>query len=211
MSGLIRLAAYFQAKYAQKEDTSFGASISAEKTRILKDKLILTYDKLAQGITLLPAFQELNQKLAGNPMLEEFNRLIINLVNYVETRDLKSVFNYTTKLIDTLNSLKNAIIGEKIPREELLLLDAAITSIQDHIWKESKRILNIHDLRGIELDFPQLEGILEKPPVPTWDFGPGKPPIKPRIRQRWDRAKDLMKRLEKENLEAEVAKQRKRK
>jgi hypothetical protein len=107
------LAAYFQAKYAQQEDTSFGEPISAEKTRILKDKLILTYDKLAQGITLLPAFQELNTKLAGNPMLEEFNRLIINLVNYVETRDLKSVFNYTTKLIETLNVLKKCDCGRE--------------------------------------------------------------------------------------------------
>jgi hypothetical protein len=210
MSGLIRLAAYLGAKYAQQEDISLGAPISAEKARILKDKLILIYDKLAQGITSLPAFQELNEKLAGHPMLEEFNRLIINMVNYVETRDLKSIFNYNTKLIDVLNALKNTIIGEKIPREELLLLDAAIKSIQDHIWKESKRILNIHDLRGILPSFPQLEGILEKPPVPTWDFGPSpKNPAKPKIRQRWDRAKDLMKRLEKEMQEEEAAKQRK--
>lgn len=159
MSGLIRLAAYFKAKYAQKEDTSFGSPISAGKTRVLK-----------------------------------------------------SVFNYTTKLIDTLNTLKNAIVGEKISREELLLLDAAIKNVQDHIWEESKRILNIHDLRGILLDFPQLEGILEKPPVPTWDFGPGKSPASKSIRRRWDRAKDLMKRLEQENSkEEEAAKQRKRK
>lgn len=198
------LAAYFLSKYSENEDLeadiSFGAPISAEKTRILKDKLILVYDKLSKDITQLPTFQKINTVLSNNSFWQEFNRLIINLVNYIEYNNLKNCFNYTTKLIDELNKLRNDLISSGMKREDVLKLDLAIRDIQNTIWKESKRILNIHDLKGLELNFPELKGILGKV-VPTWDFGPGKNPAKSRIRQRRQHIADLIKRLEKENKE----------
>lgn len=209
---MLILAQILLAKYAEDlgSDTSLGAPINNLKVRVLKDKLILVYDKLTRDITRLPAFQELNAGLADNPHLVEFNRLIINFVNYIEERDLKSIFNYATKLIEKLNELKNSIIRSGLPREKVLQFDAAVHSVQETIWKESKRILNLHDLRGIILHFPELKNILEKPPVPTWDFGSfPKSPAQPRIRQHFDRAKDLMKRLEKENEEEATAKRKK--
>lgn len=194
------LAAHLRIKHAEHidaPDSSLGAPINAAKVRILKDKLILVYDRLAKGITTLPAFQQLNQELDGDSHLNEFNSLIQHMVNYVETKSLKEIFNYTTKLLDKLNMLANSL--SHLPREKTLLLDEAIKRIQDYIWQANKSILNIHDLKGIDLDFPQLVGILEKPPVPTWQFGPGKSIVQPKIRQKFHHAKDLMKRLEEEN------------
>lgn len=199
-------------KYASTDfaaDISLGAPINAQKTRILKDKLISVYDKLMKDITQFPAFQELNKVLVDDPHLMELNRLIINYVNYIEAHDLKSIFSYSNKLIVTLNQLGNSIISSGIARENVLKFDAAIKSLQNLIYKESKRILNIHDLRGASLHFPELKDILDKPPVPTWDFGPGnKKIIQPRIRQRWHHAKDLMKRLEQENKDEEATKKK---
>jgi hypothetical protein len=163
---------------------------------------------LTQDITQLPAFQELNKQLGDNAHLIELNRLIINFVNYIETHDLKSIFNYANKLIISLNMLGNSIISSGIERANVLKFDTAIRSIQNVIYKESKRILNLHDLRGVTLHFPELKDILDKPPVPTWDFGPGKSPAQSRIRQRWHRTKDLMKRLELENKDEEAIKKK---
>jgi hypothetical protein len=199
LSALVR---YLTIKYAENDqfeaDTSFGVSINGAKTRILKDKLILIYDKLTKDITNLPAFIDINKKLGDNAHWLEFNRLIINFVNYIEAHDLKKGFSYSTRLIDKLNELRNALVASKIPREQMIELDIAIRGIQDDIWKESKRILNIHDLRGLELKFPELQGILGKV-VPTWDYGPGKNPAKGLIKQRRrETVNDLLKRLQKE-------------
>ena len=197
------LAAYFAAKYANENltaDTSFGVPINASKTRILKDKLILIYDKLAKDITNLPEFKKLNQELEDNLYWQEFNRLIINFVNYIELHSLKEDFSYSIKLIEVLNTLRNSLIPSGMERSQIIALDYAIKGVQDTVWKESKRILNIHDLKSLILHFPELKDILGKV-VPTWDYGPGKNPAKRPIRQRRQHVADLIKRLEKENEE----------
>jgi hypothetical protein len=198
------LAAIFLSKYAENEDlgadTSLGKPINAIKTRQLKDKLILIYDKLTKDVTALPAFQDINAKLSDNPHWIEVNRLMINFVNYINDRNLKDGFNYSVKLLDKLNELRNDLIRSKIPHDEVIELDNAIRSLQLTMWEETKRFLNIHNLRGVTLDFPELSGILEGI-KPGWDFSGPKNPVKKPIRQRWQTVSDLMKRLERENQE----------
>lgn len=196
----VKLSEYLFIKYASEEkpDMSFGKPITPEKTRILKDKIILVYDKLNEDITRLPEFIELNEELRGDPYLAAFNNLINNLVVNIEEMTLKDGFNYAIKMIDALNRLRMGIRKSRvIEKEKIIQLDAAIHNIQDTIWKESKRILNIHDLRGLTLNYPELKGILTEI-KPTWDYGPGKTnAIKP-IKQRQHHTKDLIKRLERE-------------
>lgn len=193
----IGLGRYFQEKYAAEvEDISFGVSINAIKTRLLKDKLILIYDKINKDITVLPEFIHINQLLEGDFYLTLFNDLVNNYVVNIENSNLKEAFSYSGRMIQALNQLRDALVKSKVDREKMYLLDNMIKSIQDTIWKESKRILNIHNLRGILIDIPELQNIINKI-VPTWDYGPGKNPTKGLLHKRPKRenASSLIKRL----------------
>lgn len=180
-------------------DTSFGVPINAAKARILKDKLILVYDKINDSITKLPEFKRINFELKDEFYLTVFNDLINNYVANIENLSLKDAFSYSIKMIESLNQLRNALITGKVEREKMIDLDFAIKSIQDTIWKESKRILNLHDLKGLMLSFPELKSKINTI-VPTWDYGPGKNPAAGRIKQhKRETVKQLMKRLQSED------------
>lgn len=199
------LSAYLLAKYGQissykniegEPDTSFGVAINAAKTRILKDKLILVYDKINKDITQLPAFKQINEELSDEFYFNVFLDLINNFVVNIEDNSLKDAFSYSVRMIEALNQLRNALIKNKMEREKMIDLDTAIRSVQDTIWKESKRILNIHDLKGLILSFPELKDKINAI-VPTWDYGPGKNPAAGKIRQRRrETVKDLIKRIQ---------------
>ncbi len=180
-------------------DTSFGIPINAEKTRILKDKLITVYDKINKDITKLPAFQQMNEELKDDLHLVAFNDAINDLVVTIEHSTLKDGFSFSVKMIHLLNQLRRDLRFRQISKEKKIQLDYAIKNVQDTIWEESKRILNIHDLRGLELEFPELKGLLGKV-VPSWDYGPGKnitmKPLGQRYRQ--ESPKNIMQRLEQE-------------
>lgn len=212
MRSLGLLAAKFIAKYAiaspDDPDMSFGIPINAEKTRILKDKLILVYEKLTDGITQLPAFIKINKEMKGHPALETLNTLITNYVDYIESHNLKEDFGFSVKIIHELNGLRNNIKG--MPREKIFELENAIKSVQDTIWEEGKRILNIHDLRGTLLNFPEDVRNKVDELVPTWDFGPGKNPAYKKIKIRqYETPADVMKRLMRENEQEEKASRKK--
>jgi hypothetical protein len=210
MRNLGLLAAKFIAKYAisDEPDMSFGVPINAEKTRILKDKLIAVYEKLTDGITKLPPFIKINKEMKGNAVLEELNRLITNYVSYIENHNLKEDFGFSMKIIHELNRLRNNIKG--MSREKIFELENAIKSVQDTIWEEGKRILNIHDLRGTLLDFPEDVRNKVDELVPTWDFGPGKNPAYKKIKIRqYETPTDLMKRLMRENEQEEKTSKKK--
>lgn len=180
-------------------DTSFGVAINAEKTRILKDKLIAVYDKINKDITKLPAFKQMNEELKGDLHLIAFNDAINDLVVTIEHSNLKDGFSFSVKMIHLLNQLRRDLRFRDISKDKKIQLDYAIKNVQDTIWEESKRILNIHDLRGLELEFPELKGLLGKI-VPTWDYGPGKSIVQKPIGQRYrqESPKNIMKRLEQE-------------
>lgn len=200
--GVFGLSEYFVAKYAAEEDPtsspegteeglelapelqafrghdrSFGVPINRDTTRILKDNLIKIYDKINATITQLPFYKMVNDQLKGHPYLEEFNGMINNLVVHIEKSNLKECFSYSARMINELNKLRDDVASNMKPREKAVELDEMIRRIQDHIWKESKRILNIHNLRGVLINMPELQGIMDTV-VPTWDFGPGKNPAK---------------------------------
>jgi hypothetical protein len=195
---MVKLSEYFFIKYAAEPDTSFGVPITPERTRILKDKLILVYDKLNAHITQLPEFQALNKELKDEPYLKLFNSLIDNFVINIENSTLKEAFSYGAELIDVLNKLRKDYRYSKTEKEKKAKFDMAVNNIQDTIWKESKNILNIHDLRGMELDYPELFGIIRDKIVPTWNFGPMRSPVIRPIKQRTHHTKDLIKRLQQE-------------
>lgn len=201
--GIRGFAEYLGMKYAGYDDfssnppdTSFGKPISPEKTRILKDKLILTYDKVTSGVTQLPFYQILNKELANEFYWKVFQDLITNLAASIEYLPLKDAFSFSVKLIDSLNQLRNAIVKGGMEREKLLKMDEGIKNIQDYIWKESKRVLNLHDLKGLIIEAPELQGIVNTL-VPTWDYGPGKNPSKGLLykKPKTERAGGMMKRL----------------
>lgn len=207
----IALARYFSAKYAENEDmapdTSLGVPINAAKANLLKEKLILIYGKLTTGITKLPAFVQINKEMHGNPQLVELNILMTHFVKYIATHSLKDCFGYSIKLIDQLNKVRNEIRG--MPREKIFELENAIKSVQDNIWEEGKRILNIHNLRGMLLDFPDDVRSKVNELVPTWDFGPGKNPAYKKVKVRqYETPQDVMKRLMRENEQEEAAKKK---
>lgn len=201
----IGLAEYFKIKYAGYEefeggepDTSFGAPVNAAKARLLKDKIILSYEKVAEGLARLPIYQELAETLKGEFFWDVFQDLINNLAAKIEFMNLKEGFSFSIKMVDALNQLRNALVSGPIQRNKLFELDNGIKVIQDYIWKESKRFLNIHDLRGMLVDVPELKGIVNKI-VPTWDYGPGKNPSKGLLQKRNPNSSGkLMKRLLKE-------------
>lgn len=198
---LIGLARYFSAKYAgndeMESDISFGVPINAAKTRILKDKLIAIYGKLIGSIVAWPAFAKLEQELKGNAQLQEFKVTMGKFAEFIENNSLKESFGYNVKLIHELNKLRDGFQG--IPRDKLFELESTIKSVQDAIWKESKRILNIHDLKGVFLDFPEDVRSKVKDLVPTWDYGPGKSPAYNKIKRRqYETPSDLIKRLMRE-------------
>lgn len=199
---LVRLSDYFFTKYAATEleaDTSFGVSISPERTRILKDKLIAVYDKLDKKITQLPSFKQLNKELEGSPYLTAFRSALGNFIHDIENSTLKEGFSYSIRIVEALNQLRTFLRSEIMEKDKKVMLDLSIKNIQDTIWKESKRILNIHDLRGLTLEYPELEGILkEQKIVPTWDYGPLKSHVKKPIKQQDRTVSELMKRLQKE-------------
>lgn len=201
--GIHGLSEYLIAKYAGYEDfaseppdTSFGQPINAIQARILKDKIILTYDKIASGITRLPIYQELNTELAGEFYWNVFKDLINNLAAKIDSMNLKAGFSFSVQLIDALNQLRNAMVKGKVEREKMLKMDSAIKNIQDHIWEESKRFLNLHNLKGTGIDTPELKGIVNTI-VPTWDYGPGKNPAKGELYKHppKETPKKMMKRL----------------
>jgi len=205
--GILGFAEYLNDRYeglgsyaAGLGDNSFGKPISAEKTRILKDKLILTYDKVHAGVTQLPMYQELNAELGFDPNWKSFQNLINNLAANVEFMTLKEGFSLSTRLIEELNKLRNNLVIKGVERSKMLKMDEAIKHIQDYIWKESKRILNLHDLKGIFIDAPELKGIVDTV-VPTWDYGPGKNPTSGLLHKKPKRetAGKMMKRLMEEN------------
>lgn len=207
----IGLARYFSAKYAGNEDmtpdTSLGAPVNAAKAQLLKERLILIYGKLTSGITKLPAFVQINKEMQGNQQLVELNILMTHFVKYVSGHSLKDCFGYSVKLIDQLNKVRNEVKG--MPREKIFELENAIKSIQDNIWEESKRILNLHNLRGVLLDFPEDVRSKVNELVPTWDFGPGKNPAYKKINVRkYETPRDVMKRLMRENEQEEAAKKK---
>lgn len=180
-------------------DTSFGIPINAEKTRILKDKLIAVYDKINKDITKLPAFKQMNEDLKDDLHLIAFNDAINDLVITIEHATLKDGFSFAVKMIHLLNQLRRDLRFRQLDKNKKIQLDLAIKNVQDTIWEESKRILNIHDLRGLELEFPELKGLLGEI-VPTWDYGPGKSIVQKPIGQRYrqESPKNIMKRLEQE-------------
>lgn len=178
-------------------DRSFGVPINKDTVRILKDNLIRVYDKINASITQLPFYQMVNDQLKGHPYLEEFNGMINNLVVHIEKSNLKECFSYSTRMIAALNALRDDVAANMKPRTKSVELDEMIRRVQDHIWKESKRILNIHNLRGTLIKMPELEGIIDKV-VPTWDFGPGKNPAKGLLSKtplNVEKPRDLRKRL----------------
>lgn len=199
----VNLADYLFIKYAAEElqgDTSFGTFINPEKTRILKDKLILVYDKINKDITRLPDFQRINEDLKGDLALIAFNDIINDLVVNVEGSSLKEGFSFAVRMIKALNQLQNDLRFHQIEKAKKAQLSHAIKNISDTIWKESKRILNIHDLRGLELEYPELKGILGKI-MPTWNYGPLKNPARKPLgqRQRGESISQMIARLEQEN------------
>lgn len=205
--GIRGLAEYFVAKYASESDLesddSLGVAINGEKVRVLKDKLILAYGKLEEDITQLPMFKELNDKFASNSLWDEFHRLMINFVNYIEANDLKKCFNYSVKLIEKLNELRFDISKDKtLEKQDAFNLSEAVKSLQTTIWEESKRIMNLHDLKGMLIRIPEAERILkEKSIIPTWDYGPMKNPTQSRVmKMRNTQVVDLKKRLLLESL-----------
>lgn len=195
---MVNWSEYFFIKYADEPDTSFGVPITPERTRILKDKLILVYDKLNAHITQLPEFQELNEELKDEPYLVMFNDLINNFVINIENSTLKEAFSYGAELIDVLNKLRKDYRFSKTDRDKKIKFDMAANNIQDTIWKESKNMLNIHDLRGLELEYPELKNIIKERIVPTWNYGKLKNPTIQPIKQRKHYAKDLIKKLQQE-------------
>lgn len=205
--GIKGLAEYFVIKYAGdadlSSDDSLGAVINGDKVRILKDKLILAYGKLEEDVTNLPLFKELNTKFNSNAHWDDFHRLMINFVNYVENNDLKKCFNYNVKLIEKLNDLRFEIAHDKsMERKEAFDLTEAIKSISLTIWEESKRIMNLHDLKGLLIRAPEAEKILnEKTIIPTWDYGPMKNPTQNNVmKMKNTQVTDLKKRLKLESL-----------
>jgi len=212
--GILGFAEYLNDRYAGQGDysgglgdNSFGKPISAEKTRILKDKLILAYDKVHAGITSLPMYQELNSELSFDSNWKSFQNIINNLAANVELLTLKEGFSLSTRLLEELNKLRNSLVTKGVERSKMLKMDEGIKHIQDYIWKESKRILNLHDLKGVFVDAPELKGIVDTV-VPTWDYGPGKNPTNGLLNKKPKRETPgkLMKRLLEENENAKKGK-----
>ena len=199
---MVRLAGYLFVKYAAQEletDISFGVPINAEKTRILKDKLMGTYDKIDKRLTKLPAFQQLNIELEGSPFLTAFRSAMGTLKSDVKKSSLKEGFSFAIRTIEALNQLQEMLRFDPMNKDKKTQLSHAIRNVQDTIWEESKRFLNIHDLRGLELEYPELKGMLGKV-VPTWDYGPGRTIARKPLGQRYrqESPKNIMKRLEEE-------------
>lgn len=190
-------------------DTSLGGYITPEKTLILKEKLSEIYDKLIVDIKSYPALNQLILLLHGNKYLEKLNELLDNYTDFIFNNNLKECFTYSIRLIEVLNELRKDA-KENMPqnsatnRNKFLTLELLIKNVQDHIWKESKRVLNMHDLTEVkELPFAKdiVDGLNERF-VPTWDYGPGKNPAYKKVkRPRQESASDIIKRLQKENEE----------
>src|SRR6202042_763963 len=108
----VYLADYLFVKYAADElkgDASFGTFNNPEKSRILKDKLILIYDKVNKDITRLPDFQRMNEDLKDEFYLTVFNDLINNLIVNIEGASLKDGFSYAVQMIKALNELRSSL------------------------------------------------------------------------------------------------------
>lgn len=219
---LVKLADYLWFKYAADEaeeeapptqrdmpDTSFGVPINPIKVRILKDRLINQYDKIAQHITQLPEYQWINQTLSGQPHWKAFQDGIAMLAENILALPLKDGFSYAMQMIKALNQVRSDLRLHPMPKSHKERLDLAIKGIQDSMWEESKRFLNIHDLRGIELEYPELKGILGKV-KPTWDYGSGRNPTRKPLgkRYRGETVEEMIARLEKENEEEELSKKK---
>jgi hypothetical protein len=193
--------------FASGGDISLGKEVSPEKTLILKEKLVEAYDKAAKDVTTLPDFIELNKILEGNVYLKALHELLENYAAFIFEHSLKECFEYSMRFLKTLKNLKDEI-RKNLPRyssgekRTFSALENAIISLYNHIWEESKRILNLHDLRGVKLDFPKdiVDGN-GQPFIPTWDYGPGKKPALNKTKRRVENGNDILKRLLKENEE----------
>ncbi len=196
--GIRGLAEYFVVKHAGldnlSDDTSLGGLIVGDKVRVLKDGLQKVYSQMQENVTTLPLFDRLNVILSNDNQWSDFHKKIINLTNYVEDHDLKSCFNYSTRLLDQLVKMR---LDVKYDRKDLSFenrfnVQDAMERIGDHIWKAAKHILNIHDLRGLLIRIPEAERILNSLSIkPTWDFDPHGPknpgqPFQAPVMQRYD-------------------------
>lgn len=190
---IIGLAEYFRIKYAgsyeeyleQAPDMSFGKPINAATARQLKDKLVLLYDKLNEEITQIPIFKTLNEALKDDENWEGFKKFIFSSSEVIDGMDLKDAFIYCVQSIDILNKTRRKI--QRMGSTGLMdfraakTMDAGILSIQDYIWKYSKRMMSVHDLRDALMGQDrELKKLVLEDKVntikPTWDYGPGKNP-----------------------------------
>jgi hypothetical protein len=220
---LVALAYFLAHKYAQdlsQPDVSLGKPITPEKTKILKDKL----SQLAEYITNLPEFKQAEQEFAeADDYLFEGLKYSLEMYSAaVQSQNLRENFQFFIKVIMKLNRIREGL-SKKYAKAKgnhwVYNLDAILKRVQDYIWENSKAILNLHDLRGIDLTKLMLGTAmtLKERIIPTWHYGPMKNPAKPlakkphpyaeRIKDIAKQTEELMKRLEQEN-EME-AKQRK--
>ncbi len=172
------LAEYFVVKYAGpdnlSEDTSFGVPINGDKVRVLKDGIQNIYSKIEENLTTQPLFDKLNVTLVDDPQWNDVHKWIMNLVNYVNDHNLKDCFTYSVRLTNKLVLMRRYIADKRKDIEfgERFTLQDAVRRIGDHIWKQAKHILNLHDLKGLLIRIPEVErilGLLSVPPA--WDFG----------------------------------------
>jgi hypothetical protein len=203
--------------FAEDGDNSLGGYITPEKTLILKEKLSEAYDKLTHDIILLPDFIKINELLKDNIYLKTLHELLEHYADFIFKNNLKECFSYSIRLINILTNLRDEAkrtmsLAHFNDRQKFFALENMIKSLQNHIWQESKRVLNLHDLRGSKLGLPEdvLDG-LNKSFIPTWDFGPGKNPALNRTKRRapGETAAQIMKRLLKENEEEAKKKDKK--
>jgi hypothetical protein len=200
---IVRLAAHLVHKYAQDlPDTSFGKPITPEKTKLLKQKL----SQLAEYITNLPEFKRVEKELSDDYLFDSLKAALDLYSAAVDSQNLRENFQFFIKVIMKLNRIRNGLVRKHPKHEERQMvfeMDAMIKRVQDYIWENTKALINLHDLRGLNLSnlMPGAVMTLQQRIVPTWPYGPMRNPAKGLLHKQRNKPhpyKDLMKRLEQE-------------
>lgn len=142
-------------------DNSLGRSIPATTAHYLKNRIVNTYNLMLNG-----AFGELVKLYSPSlPDLTAAEDMMVALVNATDDLSLKDVAKSATAVLGSLARIRSSLY-DNIPHFAMAKkVDELLKRVQDHLWKDTKRIYSCPELKGT--------------PIYTWNEGPGSNPVKP--------------------------------
>lgn len=144
-----------------KDDVSLGVAIPNKTVVWLRNKLASTYNLMLKG-----SFGELVRLYSGSiEGMKSAEDEMISFVNKIDSSSLKEMAQSALVVLSKIGSLRDKVYEDISHFAMAKKVDELLKRVQDHLWKDTKRIFSCPELKGT--------------PLYTWNAGPGANPVKP--------------------------------